>query len=147
MNLLLAVDGSDLSGAAVRAVASHLRAQGTRVLVLQVVEPRTYSAPPQMEPGYTPEQEAALKKELSEAGENAARAAQTLRAAGFEVSTRVVEGEPRSAILDLASEWQSDLIVLGSYGRRGLRRFLMGSVAQAVARHAHCSVWVVRAPS
>lgn len=147
MKILLAVDGSEFSAAALRGVVSHLQPRGTSVLVLQVVEPRTFSAPPQMEPAYTPEQEPALRKQFAQAKANAAQAAQALQSAGFEASTRVVEGETRSAILDSAAEWQPDLIVLGAHGRTGLRRFLMGSVAQAVASHAHCSVWIVRAPS
>jgi nucleotide-binding universal stress UspA family protein len=53
-------------------------------------------------------------------------------------------GDPRSVILDTAKTWQADLIALGSHGRHGLDRFLMGSVAESVAVHAHCSVVVVR---
>ena len=54
-------------------------------------------------------------------------------------------GEPRSVILETAKEWGADLIVVGSHGRRGLDRFLLGSVSEAVAIHAPCSVRVVRA--
>ena len=54
------------------------------------------------------------------------------------------EGEPRSLILDVAKTWGADLIVLGSYGRRGWDRLMMGSVAESVAFHAHCSVEVIR---
>jgi len=53
-------------------------------------------------------------------------------------------GDPRAVILDAARAWPADLIVLGSHGRRGLDRFLMGSVAESVAIHAHCSVEVIR---
>lgn len=51
---------------------------------------------------------------------------------------------PRHALCDLAEERQADLIVIGSHGRRGLRRALLGSTAEAVVRHAPCSVLVVR---
>ena len=44
----------------------------------------------------------------------------------------------------LLFSWSADLIVLGSHGRRGWDRFLMGSVAESVAVHAHCSVEVIR---
>jgi nucleotide-binding universal stress UspA family protein len=58
-----------------------------------------------------------------------------------------VENEVRTAILAVAEDYSADLIVLGSHGEKGLRKFLLGSVAEYVARHAHCSVLVVRRPS
>jgi Universal stress protein family len=54
---------------------------------------------------------------------------------------------PKTIILDEATQWGADLIVLGSHGRRGAERFLMGSISEAVAMHAHCSVEVVRMKS
>jgi len=56
------------------------------------------------------------------------------------------EGEPALEILDLAQECQADLIVLGTHGRTGLGRLLMGSVAEAVLRKAPCPVLTVKAP-
>ena len=47
-------------------------------------------------------------------------------------------------ILEEAREWGADLIVVGSHGRRGLERFLLGSVADSIAIHAECSVEVIR---
>ncbi len=75
------------------------------------------------------------------------KAAAKLREANFSVSTELVEGDPKSQIIDAANEWRADMIVLGSHGRTGLNRFLMGSVSQDVVRHAHCSVEIVRTPS
>ena len=45
-----------------------------------------------------------------------------------------------------ASEWRADLVVIGSHGRQGIERVLLGSVAEAVGKSAHCSVLVVRTP-
>ena len=56
----------------------------------------------------------------------------------------VVSGDPREVITDEAKRLHADLIVMGTHGRRGLTRALMGSVAESVARTAHCSVLVVR---
>ena len=73
-----------------------------------------------------------------------ARAAQQLRDAGFSTSTTVREGEPRRVILDGAAAWDAELIVVGSHGKTGLDRVLLGSVSEHIARHARCSVEIVR---
>lgn len=57
---------------------------------------------------------------------------------------QVVSGDPRAVIVGKAEELHAELIVMGTHGRRGLRRALMGSVAESVAHTAHCSVLVVR---
>jgi nucleotide-binding universal stress UspA family protein len=58
----------------------------------------------------------------------------------------VLSGKPKEAILKDAENWVADLIVVGSHGRRGFKRFLLGSVSEEVAMNAHCSVVVVRGP-
>jgi nucleotide-binding universal stress UspA family protein len=70
-----------------------------------------------------------------------------LKKAGLCVSEQVLEAResPVRAILGMADGWSADLIVMGSHGRRGFDRYVMGSVSEAVALHAHCSVEVVRA--
>ena len=133
MKILLATDGSESSEAAIQAVARRIDSKDADVLVLEVVDEHG------SEFGETP------KRLFSHAEESVTRVAHTLRDAGFNVATRVVESEPRATILDLASEWHADLIVLGSHGRKGLRRLLLGSVAYSVAKNAHCSVLIVRA--
>ena len=56
------------------------------------------------------------------------------------------EGDPRMEIVEEAKRSQADLIILGSHGRTGVARWLMGSVAEYVVRHAPCSVEVARMP-
>jgi nucleotide-binding universal stress UspA family protein len=146
MKILLAIDGSKFSDAAVKTLAAQFRAQGTEALVLRVAEPPVFSTPPQMARGYAPELSERMKEELAQANETVARAAETLRGAGFKVESRVIEGEVRSGILGAAEQWGASLIVLGSHGARGLQKFLLGSVAESVARHARCSVLIVRIP-
>ena len=146
MKILLAVDGSEFSQAATQTLVSQMRPNGAEVLVLQVVELRVFPISPEMAPGYVPEQEEILKEDFRHAQESVNQASQALRTAGFSVSTRVVEAEARNGILDIAAEWGADLIVLGSHGRNGFQRFLLGSVAEFVARHADCSVEIVRVP-
>jgi nucleotide-binding universal stress UspA family protein len=143
MKILLAIDDSKFSEAAAKSLAGQFRPQDTEVRVLHVVEPTVISEPPQMSRGYYPE----LEDRLPQAREVVDRVAKTLSSAGFRVTTSVVTGDARSVILDDAAEWHADLIVLGSHGRKGLGRFFLGSVSEAVARHAPCSVQIVRIPS
>lgn len=145
MKILLAIDGSKYSEAATQTVASQINPKGAEVLILQAVEPLVFSTPPQMSPGYAPEMAEQREERLKDAKASVAAATKIVQREGFVVSTRVVEAEARAAILDVAAESHADLIVLGSHGRRGLKRFLLGSVAESVARHAQCSVLIARA--
>jgi len=140
MKILLAVDDSKFSDAALQAMIAQFPPQGTEVRVLHVVEPIALAPPPQMSAGYAPELESRVKdgRELVE------RDAQRLRAAGFKAEGAVESGDIREKIIDAAAEWRADIIVMGSHGRRGVQRFLLGSVAEHVARHAQCSVEIVR---
>jgi nucleotide-binding universal stress UspA family protein len=65
---------------------------------------------------------------------------------GRQVATERREDDPASGLLTVADEQNADLIVVGSRGLSGVDRFLLGSVAEKVMRHAHCSVLVVRRP-
>ena len=142
MKIVLAIDDSKFSEAAAKSLAGQFRPQDTEVRVLHVVEPIVISQPPQMSAGYYPE----LEDRLPQAREVVDRVAKTLSSAGFRVTTSVPTGDARSVILENAEEWNADLIVLGSHGRKGLERFFLGSVSEAVARHALCSVLIVRTP-
>jgi nucleotide-binding universal stress UspA family protein len=144
MKILLAVDGSKYSEAAIQSIKAMIRKENTEVLVLQVLEPRIFSTPPQMAAGYEPEMAEIMKEQFKQAQHTVDRSATELKAAGFNAKSRVVEAETRTGILDLANEWHADLIVLGSHGRKGLQRFMLGSVAESVARGAYCSVLIVR---
>lgn len=144
MRILLATDGSTFSEVAEKTVTATIIPQNAEVLVLEVVEPLMFTAPPQMAPGYAPEQAARMQEIVNLAKKTTDLAAGRLRAAGFKAEARVVETDVRNGILDTAEHWKPDLIVLGSHGRRGLAKFLLGSVADAVARHAKCSVFIVR---
>lgn len=60
------------------------------------------------------------------------------------INTRVLEGYPSSALLDVAKDTTADLIVMGSHGRTGLKRLWLGSVAESVVREARIPVLIVR---
>jgi nucleotide-binding universal stress UspA family protein len=72
--------------------------------------------------------------------------ADQLRRAGFVTAASLRDGDPRQIIVDYAKECRADLIVVGSHGKTGLERML-GSVSDSVARHAPCSVEIVRPPA
>ena len=69
----------------------------------------------------------------------------TLQGSLPNVSSRVREGDNSAhEVIEEATESNSNLIMLGSKGKKAIKRFLLGSMTSHVARHAHCSVWVVR---
>ncbi len=147
MKILLAVDGSKCSESAVQAVIEQYRPEATEVLVFHAVESLKlmpvslgYGVGPMFVSDYT-----SIMKQWRADGENLVESvARRLQAAGFKTDTKVEEGEARELILDCAKHWNPGLIVLGSHGKTGLDRFLLGSVSESVARHAHCSIQIVR---
>ncbi len=137
MKILLAIDNSKYSEAAAQAVASQIRAQDAEVLVLHVME-----AP------YVDTEKHQNQVKLAE--ELVRHAVARLSTVGFKVDTSVThlgESNIQGVILDFVAKWRPDLIVLGSHRRTGLKRFLIGSVSDAVSRHASCSVLIVRMPT
>ncbi len=145
MKILLAIDDSNFSQAAVQSVVVRAWSPGTEVRVLNVVEPPSLLLGREMT-GNDPEFELVWKALREQAKALVMKATDVLRKSGLNVTTSLEEGDPKSKIIDVAKEWHADLIVLGSHGRKGLSRFLMGSVSEAVVRHAHCSVEIVRIP-
>lgn len=145
MKILLAIDDSEFSQAAVRSVVTRTWSPGTEVRVLHVVEPPALLLGREMA-GPDPEFETVWKALREQAKSLVTKATDVLRKSGLNATTVLIEGDPKSQIIDVAKEWPADLIVLGSHGRKGLSRFLMGSVSEAVVRHAHCSVELVRTP-
>ena len=144
MKILLAIDNSRSAQAALRAVTKQFRATGMQVRVLHVVEPISAYVSVDMIPHFVPHIAKVEQERRKEAKELVQRAARQLRKVGFKTSEIVLEGDAKTGILDHAADWHADLIVLGSHGWKGLGRFLMGSVSEAVTRHAGCSVEVVR---
>jgi nucleotide-binding universal stress UspA family protein len=94
----------------------------------------------------------ALAREAREAAQStiekaAARLRASRAAAQATITTSVGSGSPKRVILDTADAMRADLIVVGSHGYGAINRFLLGSVSQAVAQHAKCSVLIVRTPN
>ena len=143
MKILIAIDQSPFSEAALQSVLARPWPPKSEFKVLHVVEPPSLLMGREMG-GYDPEFEAVWKALREQAKDLVEKAANKVRGAGLPVSTDLVEGDTASQIIDIANQWDADMIVMGSHGRTGLGRFLMGSVSQDVVRHAHCSVEIIR---
>ena len=146
MRILLAVDGSQCSDRALKAVIARTQPKDAEIRVVHVVEPPSLLVAREMG-GYDRALDAVWEAETKQAQALVAKVADELRSNGLKVTTAVEQGEPKSKIIEAASKWHADLIVVGSHGRKGLEHFLLGSVSDAVARHAGCSVEIVRIPS
>jgi len=75
------------------------------------------------------------------------RLLETARAAGIEAEIKLVESEQKHVsdmLIDAAGEWQADLLVVGTHGRRGIERFFVGSVAERLVRKGQTSLLLVR---
>ncbi len=146
MKILLPIDSSICSSAAARAVIAYFPPDDTEIRVLHAVKwPK--GLPPYLAfaEGVTAARDVLdARGDQLESGRFLAEGmAQELRAAGFSTSIDVREGDAKDMILAAAEEWQPDVIVIGSHGRTGLDRFLIGSVAEHVMRHAACPVEIV----
>jgi nucleotide-binding universal stress UspA family protein len=125
--ILIGVDDSADSTAAVDAVCRRRWPKGSEVALLTVVDSVLETTPNLSEPS-----------QLS---------AEKLRNAGLHVNVLVKRGKPADEILEEADAWGADCIFVGAKGTRGISRLLLGSVSSAVAARAHCSVEVVRPSS
>ena len=149
MKILLAIDESPCSEAAVEAVLRQFPARQSDVHVLHVDEwPKGMPMSLAFSEGPGMPQAIFCPRTTRSAG--AARSWCPVprldwRPRVFRSKLRCDEGDARKEILDCAAGWHPDVIVLGSHGRSGLDRFLLGSVSENVMRHATCSVEVVRA--
>jgi len=146
MKILLAIDGSSFSDAAVSEIAKRPWPAESEVKIISVVEPPLL---PTVETWVPPDnyiealEQAGLEQAQSIVGKAADRITNEQHDS-LRVGTEIVKGYPKHAIIDTAETWEADLIVVGSHGYRGLTRLWLGSVSQAIASHAKCSVEIVR---
>jgi nucleotide-binding universal stress UspA family protein len=149
MRILLPIDDSPPSRAAVAAIIDQFKPDGVEVRVLNVVEwPKGMSDALAFGEGPTAAGDLLASHDAAfhDADAFTNRAARQLIAAGFVTKAEVVAGAAPATILEYAAAWPADIIVVGSHGRRGVDRLVLGSVSAAVVRKARCSVEVVRRP-
>jgi len=153
MKILVATDGSECSIAAVEAAAARPWPAGSQFRVLSVEDLIVAETPMAAYSPATIYPASLLEELLADARTRAVtaidQARKVLSAVGLKVLDQhaVPACDPRVGILDAAQTWSADMIIVGSHGRRGLDRLLMGSVAESVAVHAKCSVEVIRKKS
>lgn len=151
MKILLAVDGSKCSNEAVESVAHRPWPPESEVKIIHVIDSPIPAIPdiPTFFIFY-----AGRMQKLDEARKMAPEIIEkavnimgsTENGRKLEVSSKTFEGSPKEVIIDEAEKWGANLIVLGAHGYGAVKRFLLGSVSQAVATHAQCSVEIVRSP-
>lgn len=146
MKILIPIDDSQFAEMAVNVLVTQMKTAGAEVRLLHVLDPWPVALAKTMGSEEFPNFTMARMALRQEAERFLARTVDKLNSAGFEASYSLDEGDgdAREIILNYAERWPADLIVLGSHGRKGLQRFLLGSVSEAVARHARCTVEIVR---
>ena len=135
--ILVPLDGSQCAETVIPRVEELIAGKETGICLLRVVFAPTF-------PGVDPTE--AQVKVVREAEEYLKGLENHLRAKGLDVDTHVRYGNDAEEILDHAAQKDIDLIAMSTHGRNGIKRFLLGSVAEKVLRHAPKPVYLVRCP-
>ena len=143
MKIVVGVDESPHARAALKWIRGMTWPAGTRVIVVSAVRPMVMAYAEVYAPA-TASLQQADEDQLHFQQELTARAEQELRAGGLRTEARVLHGDPREVLVDTARAEGAQLLVVGSHGRSGLAKLLLGSVASHVVTHAPCNVMVVK---
>lgn len=139
--IMISTDGSELVKKAVDTAVEVAKLSGAKLYAVYVVASGGYTVGHPRDVGW----ERAMKEHLSAEGKEATAYVETVgKAADVEVESVLLEGSPAQEIVDFAEENDIDLIVMGTLGKTGIQRFLLGSVAQNVVRHSRKAVLVVK---
>ncbi len=142
-SIVVGTDGSETAGKAVEAAVELAGLTGAKLELVSAYEP-VPSQRLRAEARQVPADLQWMVNPREDVDATLAEAAERVAAAGVESRTYAREGDPADAILDVAEELGSDLIVLGNKGMTGAKRFLLGSVPNKVSHHAPCSVMIIR---
>jgi nucleotide-binding universal stress UspA family protein len=148
MKILIGVDGSEYSDAALDEVSRRSWPKGSELLVIHAYE-MPFAPTPEvwvLPPDYYEQLDRAVRTQSDAIVEAAVQKLKVGLGAAIEIKSKAILGSPKRVILDEAETWKPDLIVVGSHGYPTWERLLLGSVSQAVVSHAKCSVEVVRLP-
>jgi nucleotide-binding universal stress UspA family protein len=122
-NVLIATDGSKFSEAAASEALGIAKRCGSSLIVISV---------------------ASSDAEIASANGNVKKVSEAAEKEGIKTASVVTTGKPYEAIIETSKQKKADLIVVGSHGRTGLARLLMGSVTERVIGHAEAAVLVVK---
>ena len=147
MKVILAIDGTKQSNAAVEMIRNFDFGPGDELKIVTVIDmavPLAFDA----YAGYLPNTQE-IEKVARENAETVLRDTQSSieddqKSKSLEISTCILVGSPESRIVETAEEFGADVIVVGSHGYNRWERLLLGSVSDSVVHHAPCSVLVVR---
>jgi nucleotide-binding universal stress UspA family protein len=142
-SIVVGTDGSETAREAVRQAGDLAARVGATIDLVSAYEPVS-TARLREEQQQVPKDMEWMINPREDVEATLAEAADEIREAGVEVHTFAREGDPADAILDVAEERDSDLIVVGNKGMTGAKRFLLGSVPNKVSHHAPCSVMIIR---
>lgn len=139
--IMIATDGSESVKKAVDNAVELARISGAKLYAVYVVNSGGYTVGHPRDLGW----EKTMKEHLSAEGKEATAYIETVgKTSNVEVESVLLEGSPAQEIVDFSEENDIDLIVMGTLGKTRIQRFLLGSVAQNVVRHARKAVLVVR---
>ncbi|MHB8532301.1 MAG: universal stress protein [Solirubrobacteraceae bacterium] len=142
-SILVGTDGSETATEAVRQAVGLASNLGAKLQIVSAYEP----VPAQRlaeERRQAPEDLQWTISPREDIDATLAAAAEVAEQAGVPVETYARQGDPADAILDVAEEQGSDLVIVGNKGMTGAKRFLLGSVPNKVSHHAPCSVLIIR---
>ena len=142
-SIVVGTDGSDTATQAVRQAIELARSVGARIELVSAYEPVS-DARLREDRSTCPRTCSGWSTRARTCRRRSRRRPREIRAAGVEVEVFARQGDPADAILDVAEERGSDLIVVGNKGMTGAKRFLLGSVPNKVSHHAPCSVLIIR---
>jgi nucleotide-binding universal stress UspA family protein len=146
-SIIVGIDGSETARAAMLKAADLAKLTGARVHLVTASPKGRLSELVGLDPmaaGMVETLQRTEQELTTASSEMLKRAADELRSAGVEAETYLVEDDPAGAILSVAESASGDLIVVGNKGMRGAKRFVLGSIPNAVAHRATCDVSIVR---
>lgn len=150
MKTIIATDGSDFSKAAIAKFCEFIgNPKQLEIKIISIYEslPPVFAGPYAFSADYNGQYEAAAREE---AKKHVAEAEEQLRNSltktVLDISTRTLMGIPGQFIVEIAEEWNADLVVVGTHGYGAWSRLMLGSTSDSIVHHAPCSVLVVRDP-